>query len=143
MSAPTESEREVAPKRGRIPADTLAHRLMLARAMAGHLSIREAADLCGYGRGAWTNWERGARPLDVLDVVRVVAERLDVDEEWLLFGGPLAGARTSRPRVRGITRPYLEKVRTGPIDNRPPTLGDMANTTGVRRPVRVRRPAAP
>jgi transcriptional regulator with XRE-family HTH domain len=81
-----------APK-GRIPADTLANRLMLARALAGHLSIREAADLCGLGRGAWTKWERGSRPSDVLEIVPLIAEKLDVDEQWLMWGGPLEGPR--------------------------------------------------
>jgi transcriptional regulator with XRE-family HTH domain len=89
-------ERELAApqeRRGRIPADTLSNRLMLARAMAGHLSIREAAEMCGLGRGAWTNWERGARPSDILEIVPIIAEKLDVDEQWLMWGGPLEGPR--------------------------------------------------
>src|SRR2546421_6139646 len=92
-------EREFAAEgapRGGIPADTFANRLILARAYAGHLSQREAADLCGLGRGAWTNWERGARCRDLLDVVGKVSEKLGVDHDWLLFGGPLASGR-ARP----------------------------------------------
>lgn len=80
---------------GDVPLDSFGNRLMLARAHArerGILhtgSIREAADLCGFGRGAWTNWERGARPLELLAVVRRVSEYLDVSYDWLLYGGPL------------------------------------------------------
>jgi transcriptional regulator with XRE-family HTH domain len=94
-----ERERELdAPRqRGRIPADTLPNRLTLARKLAG-VSIREAADLCGFGRGAWTNWERGARPLDFLEITGIIAEQLDVDLEWLRFGGPLEGPRGRRVR---------------------------------------------
>jgi len=95
-------ERELAvatPKpRGRIPADTLPNRLMLARKLAG-LSIREAADLCELGRGAWTNWENGARPLDALEITGIIAEKLDIDVEWLRFGGPLTPSR-GRPTKR-------------------------------------------
>jgi hypothetical protein len=88
--------------RGRVPADTFANRLILARALAGHLSIREAADLCKpLGRGAWTNWERGARPADLLETARIISEKLDVDFDWLLFGGPLDGPR-GRPILRRI-----------------------------------------
>jgi transcriptional regulator with XRE-family HTH domain len=101
MTSPGEhGERELATaqRRGRIPADTLSNRLMLARKLAG-LSIREAADLCDLGRGAWTKWENGARPLDLLEITAIVAEKLDVDLEWLRFGGPLEG-----PRGREVTR---------------------------------------
>jgi hypothetical protein len=127
-----------------VPADTLANRLMLARALAGHLSIREAADLCGLGRGAWTKWERGTRPADVLEIVPIIAAKLDVDEHWLLWGGPLESARGREVRrtkrsgdvTRGYPRlpirptPARPKVRTDserPIS--PSVLG--------RRPNRV------
>lgn len=73
-----------------IPTDTFGRRLMLARDHAGNLSIRDAADLCGIGRGAWTNWERGARPIDMLEIVEVISEKLGIDRDWLLWGGPLA-----------------------------------------------------
>lgn len=89
-----------------VPADSFGNRLMLARAHAGHvvyslgriLSIREAADLCGLGRGAWTNWERGARPIGESDIVRIVSEKLGVDPDWLRDGGPLAIAQPIRRR---------------------------------------------
>jgi transcriptional regulator with XRE-family HTH domain len=91
----------VATKRA-IPADTFAARLMLARAHAGHLSIREAADRCGLGRGAWTNWERGALPVGEGQIVKIISESLGVDRDWLLFGGPLA--QPERRGLRTITR---------------------------------------
>ncbi len=115
--------------RGSIPVDSFGNRLKLARAHAGHLSIREAADLCHIGRGAWTNWERGARPADIIDVSAVVACRLGVDRDWLLFGGPLA---TSEPRSlrrrRTIDCAITEPARPGqrrdsvrPVSTPPPT----------------------
>lgn len=86
----------------RIPKDTFGNRLMLARALAGHLSIREAADLCGLGRGAWTNWERGARPVGEVAILDVISEKLDVDRKWLERGGALAAPeRTYGQRPRG------------------------------------------
>lgn len=83
-----------------IPADTFAHRLMLARAHAGHLSIRDAATMCGFGRGAWTNWEKGSQPVDMLYAVEVISEKLNVDPDWLLNGGQLR--EEDQPRDRRI-----------------------------------------
>lgn len=142
-----ENERELASvqqRHGRIPADTFAVRLMLARALAGHLSIREAAEVCGFGRGAWTNWERGARPLDIVDVCGRIAEGLDVDFNWLLLGGPLAGPRgvpTKRPSGDNGCYPATS-VR--PTDNRPngrprPSYPNPS----TRRAARVGRPNQP
>lgn len=98
--------------RGSIPVDSFGNRLMLARAHAGHISIREAADQCGIGRGAWTNWEKGARPVDIIEVAAVVADKLDVDREWLLFGGPL-GEVEPRP-LRRLFRPTIRSVGEQP-----------------------------
>jgi transcriptional regulator with XRE-family HTH domain len=72
----------------RIPTDSIANRLILARALAGHMSIREAALLCNIGRGAWQNWERGYSTPRINDV-RAIAEGLGVDLTWLAQGGPL------------------------------------------------------
>jgi hypothetical protein len=90
---------------GRIPADTFAARLRLARMFAGDVSIREAAPRCGLNYGSWTGWERGALPRDLLAVVEAVSEGLDIDRDWLLFGGPLAEAEENRDRWR----PHLGK----------------------------------
>lgn len=123
-------ERElVAPeeRRGRVPADTLAVRLMLARTLAGHLSIREAADLCGVGRGAWTKWERGTRPSDPLETLPLIAEKLDVDEHWLMWGGPLEGphGRVVTKRPGTVRRPYIGAA-TRPTLDRPKVREDPA-----------------
>ena len=122
-------------QRGGIPVDSFANRLMLARAYAGHLSIREAADLCDLGRGAWTNWGKGARPADIIDIATAVADKLGVDRDWLLFGGQLAEAepRTLRRRDRHgrsegtspnhrstqLTRTVSVPIFPGPIGQKP------------------------
>lgn len=131
---------------GRIPADTFSNRLLLARALAGHVSIREAADMTGLNRGAWDGWERGRRPRDILDVVRRIADALDVDFNWLLLGGPLAGPRgVPTKRAARPNRDYAP-VASRPRDNRPsggPTGGRRTPpTSGVspRRPVRISAP---
>src|SRR5262245_11706143 len=89
----------------RIPADSFGHRLMLSRSHAGNLTIEDAAKRCGFSRQAWTNWERGARPRDLLDVVDQVAEHLQIDHDWLLYGGPLAPA----PRPRRVRVAYARR----------------------------------
>ena len=133
----------------RIPADTFANRLMLSRALAGHLSIREAAEQCGLGRGAWQNWEKGARPDDYQGLVKLIAGRLGIDEEWLREGGALLPAESparparwaargykdislhrSRPRNRPTTRPVVGRPPNRPVyEVLPP---------GQRRPAKVR-----
>lgn len=132
MTSPGDGrERELAgPQRGRIPADTLANRLMLARKLAG-ISIRDAADMCDLGRGAWTKWENGSRPLDLLEITGVIAEKLDVDLEWLRFGGPLLPARgvpTKRSGSVTATKPTLP-VR--PQHSHPKGRGDSPRSTSV------------
>lgn len=126
MTSPGDERELDAPRVGRIPAATLSNRLMLARKLAG-LSIRDAADLCGQGRGAWTNWEKGARPLDYLEVTGIIADKLDIDLEWLRFGKELADARgvpvakrvTRVPAVRAEEDRLAYSART----ERPPTSG--------------------
>lgn len=155
MTTPGEQERErelAAPeqRQGRVPADTLANRLMLARALAGHLSIREAADMCGLGRGAWTKWERGTRPADVLEIVPIIAEKLDVDEQWLMWGGPLESPKgrpvrslADRPS-RHTSRYAGSPVRTmpdRPMSTGPKGRGDR-RTPKTGRPVIIDEPTA-
>ncbi|NMO51984.1 helix-turn-helix transcriptional regulator [Actinoplanes sp. TBRC 11911] len=88
-----------------IPEDSFANRLMLARAYAGHLSIRQAAELCDLGRGAWVNWEKGANPSDKSEIAAVVAEKLGVDLQWLLYGGQL-----TKPERRSLRRTRAERA---------------------------------
>lgn len=73
-----------------VPVDSFEARLMLARLHAGRLSIRQAAERCGYKHESWSGWERGRQPYDKLEVARAVADNLGVDYDWLLHGGPLA-----------------------------------------------------
>lgn len=134
---------------GGIPADTFANRLILARAHAGHLSIRDAAELCGVGRGAWTNWEKGARPIDMLGAVEAISEKLGVDADWLLNGGGLAGTRRTRwaldrrsPGESTVTRDYMPIRAKSPDSGRPAGRGDRRNGRAAqdRGPVTPRRP---
>lgn len=157
MVAMTTEPQQSAAQAGGIPADSFANRLMLARAFAGHLSIRDAADLCDLGRGAWTNWEKGAKPADKIEIAEVISEKLGIDFDWLLFGGQLSNAE-GRSQGRKLTRrrggadpgtnpkyPDLTDRTIGdvvrPRDNRPngrPGAGS-ARTAYVERPGRRRR----
>lgn len=123
---------------GRRPADTFSNRLLMSRALAGHLSIREAADLTGLNREAWRDWEHGRRPRDILDVCRRIADAMDIDHDWLLFGGPLAGPHgpaTARP---SRDTPRYPRVPVRPIDNRPNGRPPQsAANPATRRPVRI------
>lgn len=97
--------------KGAIPADTFGNRLVLSRTHAGHLSIREAADMCGLNRGSWQGWERGLRPRDIIDVVDRIADKLGIDRDWLLFGGALTPSR-GKPtkRTGGDTHGYHKRT---------------------------------
>lgn len=135
---------------GGIPADTFANRLILARAHAGHLSIDAAAKLCGLGRGAWTNWEKGARPMDMLGTVEIISEKLGVDADWLLNGGGLAGTRRTRWALdrRGRSDATVTEANPNPdkgslTRGRPPGRADRSvRPGGVRRPARLTPPIA-
>src|SRR5689334_10113329 len=80
-----------------IPTDTFAHRLVLVRAYR-ELTVKEAAAKTGLGYGAWSNWERGSRPRDLLDVVEAISAGLGIDPVWLLNGGALP--RSGPRRIR-------------------------------------------
>lgn len=125
MAMTIEPEQTQASRPRAIPVDSFGNRLMLARAHAGHISIREAADLCEIGRGAWTNWEKGARPVDIIDVADVIADKLGVDRDWLLFGGGLSqqNAKPLRRRGRGQLDNCRNRTvnRPGPRQPKPPT----------------------
>lgn len=89
------------PERGRIPVDSYEHRLMLARAHAGNLSIRAAAERCGLNHANWANWEQGMRSRTMIEDVQAISEGLGVDRNWLLFGGALARPEPARRTRRG------------------------------------------
>lgn len=120
-------------------------RLAIARMHAGHLTIREAAEKCGLNYASWSNWEQGSRPRDLLGVVHAISEGLDIDHDWLLWGGALAGPRgmpTKRPSEDN--RRFLP-VNIRPRDARPNNRSDAGQgraTTGPtpRRPVRISKP---
>lgn len=146
---PQQSQQGDAAQRGAIPVDSFANRLMLARAHAGHLSIRDAAELCDIGRGAWTNWEKGAKPSDIIDIATAVADKLGVDRDWLLFGGQLGEAEVRQPRRRGgrsrSTHGYSTVTDHLPAHtypergNRPPGRPSGATRPGVSRTAYVDR----
>lgn len=128
------------PRRGRVPADVLANRLLLARKLAG-LTIDDAAEAAGLNPSSWANWEKGMRPQRELDVLGAIAEALDVDFNWLAFGGALespVGRPVGKRVPKGVrklgsptsTRPF------GPCADRPKVRNDpqpMATHSGPGR----------
>lgn len=134
-------------RQGRIPADTFSNRLVLARRLAG-LTIREAAAQTGLNYGSWSNWENGMRPLDAVGVCTAIAEALDIDFNWLLLGGPLAGPRglpTKRPPGLNMRYPATAGRTRDTRPNGRPTEGQRPGAPPhpeQRRPVRISRPSA-
>jgi transcriptional regulator with XRE-family HTH domain len=134
-----------------IPIDTFAMRLMMVRAHRG-LTVKEAAEKTGLGYGAWSNWERGSRPRDILDAVEAISSGLGIDPVWLLNGGalPQPGARRIRwgidkhERREGGDSPFRQastNLPDRPMDNRPkgrPTNGHLLGG----RPTVLRSPTA-
>jgi len=119
-------------RQGRIPSDTFANRLVLARRLEG-LTIREAAARCELHYATWSTWEAGRRPADIIDVAGRVADCLDIDRQWLLFGGPLTPAK-GRPTVRPIkvTYPY-PRPAVRALSDRPDGLTPSGNRQRLRR----------
>lgn len=131
-----------------IPADTFALRLVIVRHHAGRLSIEQAAKECGLNPGNWQRWEDGARPRDRIEVSQTISERLRIDLDWLMFGGPLAGARgrpvTKRP---GSTTGAYPRLTERPTPGRPIATGPKGRTDrrnpNTGRPVVIGHPTAP
>jgi transcriptional regulator with XRE-family HTH domain len=88
-------------RRGWVPRDTFAARLVLVRADHG-LTQEQAAGACGLNRATWRLWEAGGSPRNMAEVVARISEGLGVDRDWLLWGGPLVGDRP--PAARKLTR---------------------------------------
>lgn len=143
------------PRRGRVPADTLSNRLVLARKLEG-LSIEDAVEQVyertgvQLSKSSWANWEQGMRPQKETDVLQAIAWGLDVDDVWLIWGGPLESAkgRPVRPvadRPTRATREYPD-LTIRPMPDRPMSRGPKSRTdrrtpkTG--RPVIIERLAA-
>jgi len=100
----------------RVPEDSYANRLILARAHAGHLSQRAAAERCGLNDANWANWERGMRSRTMVEDAEAIAEGLAVDRDWLLHGGPLA----SPDKPRRLRVAYWRRASTRPGEERRP-----------------------
>jgi transcriptional regulator with XRE-family HTH domain len=126
-------------------------RLMMVRAHRG-LTVKEAAEKTGLGYGAWSNWERGSKPRDILDVVEAISNSLGIDPVWLLNGGALARAGARRIRwgidrhergEEGESRFRLTSTNLPdrPRDNRPKGRGTNGHQPGGR-PTVLRPPTA-
>jgi transcriptional regulator with XRE-family HTH domain len=115
-------------RHGGIPADTFANRLILVRAFAGYATVKDAAERCGLNYGSWSNWERGARPRDLLDVVQKISNGLGINYNWLLFGGPLLGPKGQPVQTDMNTEEYpidrgrSAATRTTPRSHQPNRL---------------------
>lgn len=104
--------------RGAIPQDTFRARLMLVRLHAGDLTIKQAAEKSGLNYGSWSNWERGGKPRDILDVADSISAAFGVDREWLLYGGQLAAEIRRRDR-HGRRDSSENKLRSPHATSRP------------------------
>ena len=109
-------------KQGWRPADTFANRLRNMRHDLG-MSVQELAALTdgALSHASLSNWERGARPHKLDEVVDVLAAVTNVDRDWLLWGESLPGGLGARlkPEVdegrrRGRTRPRDNRPRSAP-----------------------------
>lgn len=127
-------------QRGDIPSDTFAARLVLTRHHRGRLSIEKAAERCGLNAEGWRRWEDGAQPRDKADVVEMISEELQIDRDWLMYGGALTPAqgRLTKRSAR-LTDRYVAVRRSG-RHRRPfgvPATG--ATAKAARRPKLVDR----
>lgn len=97
-----------------MPLDTLATRLVIARVHAGHFNAASAAMACGVTRQSWSNWERGGHMQHMESMVAHIARCLNVDEDWLRDGGPLAPApEPNDPTAAGDTDCYRVAATAG------------------------------
>lgn len=133
-------DKEERESRPGIPRDTFEHRLMLARSHAGRLSIQDAAAKVGVKHQSWSNWERGIRPRDIIDVAELISEKLGIDRDWLLFGGQLAApegrtVRRVRPNagsVRVAERMTPEPIPAAASADRPTRCAPDVRSSAVR-----------
>jgi transcriptional regulator with XRE-family HTH domain len=125
---------------GRVPTDSFSNRLVLARRLAG-VTIEQAAEVAGLSKSSWANWENGRRPQDRLEVCRAIADTLDVDYHWLVFGGALLPARGRPTKRRTVDTTWNRPRPGGPgqVTNRPPRDGSKVRVDRVR-PISVPSP---
>jgi transcriptional regulator with XRE-family HTH domain len=93
-----------------VPTDTFAGRLILVRKELG-LGQEEAAQRCDLKPSTWATWELGRSPRNLVQVVRTIHERLGVDRDWLMWGGPLRSRCFAH--LPGQDDPYPPKPRIG------------------------------
>lgn len=88
-------------------SEALGARLALVRWRKGW-NAKEAAIACGLPPQSWRDWEAGARPRDMVDICRKIAERTDVNFYWLLTGETPTAA-SGGPGGKGSRRlPHLD-----------------------------------
>lgn len=97
----------------RVPADTLAARLILIRVETGW-SQREAAEHCGLTYGEWQSIENGREARGLPRKLTKISDATGYDLNWLMWGGPLS---PGGPPSGDTPRPL--SPRTG--SNRRPT----------------------
>lgn len=68
-----------------MPADTFANRLRILRHDLD-ISAIQLSEMTGFSHASISNWERGARPHKLLEVVERIAEVTGIDRDWLLWG---------------------------------------------------------
>jgi transcriptional regulator with XRE-family HTH domain len=78
------------------PTDTFSARLFLTR-REKKMSVEVAARTVGVSTATWSYWERGGTPRDMGQQVRRIADALEVDRDWLMWGGPLAEPGSGTP----------------------------------------------
>jgi transcriptional regulator with XRE-family HTH domain len=100
---------------------------------ADNITIRDAAELCGLNYGSWSNWERGKKPRDLLEVVSAISGALGVNRTWLLLGGPLARAEENRD----LWRPQVATIDVSDTARYPRSAGRRAVLTTLRSPDRM------
>lgn len=72
----------------KVPEDTLAMRVGVAR-RERRLSQRAAAEQCGLTFGEWQGIEDGRKVTELDRKVAQIADGLDYDRDWLMWGGPM------------------------------------------------------
>ena len=120
---------------GRVPVDSFSNRLVLARRLAG-MTIEQAAEAADLSKSSWANWENGRRPQDRLEVCRAIADALDVDFDWLVFGGPLLPARGRMTRRVSRASTWNRPTSGGPGQGTSrPMAGRPKGRTDQLRPI--------
>lgn len=108
---------------------------MLARRLAG-MTIDQAAAAAGVTPSSWANWEAGRRPQRETDVIGAIADALDIDFNWLLFGGPLLSARGRLTKRAGEdTLTYHLAPAVPPRSSTRPTAHRPKVRTDQHRPI--------